>query len=110
MLRPVRRAAPSLADPGSAQPCCPSNMAKSKLQICLGASTHGSAAACCSVQGALPTPVGPLSRLVLLPQALLTPFHGVICAGLWSTLRAVGLGLAPLVACLIAVGAEVRAG
>jgi len=46
MLHPVRRAAPSLADPGPAPPCCPSSMAKTKLQIRLGASTHGSAAAC----------------------------------------------------------------
>jgi len=109
MLHPVRRAAPSLADPGPAPPSCPSNMAKTKLQICLGASTHGSAAAC-SAQGALPTPMGPLSRLVLLPPALLTPFHGPICAGKWLTPRAVVLGSAPLVARLIAVGAEVRAG
>jgi len=62
ILHPVRRAAPSLADPGPTPPCCPSNLAKTKLQIRLGASTHGSAAAC-SAQGALPTPVGPLSRL-----------------------------------------------
>jgi len=33
----------------------------------------------------------------------------LICAGLWSTPRAVGLGSAPLIARLIAVGAEVRA-
>jgi len=46
MLHPVRRAAPSLADPGPAPPCCPSSMAKTKLQIRLGASTHGSAAVC----------------------------------------------------------------
>jgi len=109
ILHPVRRAAPSLADLGPAPPCCPSNMAKTKLQIRLGASTHGSAAAC-SAQGALPTPVGPLSRLVPLPPALFTPYHGPICAGIWSTPRATGLGSAPLVARLIAVGAEARAG
>jgi len=45
MLHPVRRAAPSLADPGPAPPCCQSSMAKTKLQIRLGASTHGLAAA-----------------------------------------------------------------
>jgi len=71
--------------------------------------THGSAAAC-SAQGALPTPAGLLSRLVPLPPALLTPWHGPICAGIWSTPRAVGLGSAPLIARLIAVGAEARAG
>jgi len=109
MLHPVRRAAPSLADPGPTPPCCPSNMAKTKLQIRLGASTHSSAAAC-SAQGALPTPVGLLSRLVLLPPALLTPCHGPICAGNWLTPRAVGLGSAPLVARLIAVGAQARDG
>jgi len=107
MLHPVRRAAPSLADPGPTPPCCPSNMAKKKLQIRLGASTHThSSAAACSAQGALPTLVGQLSRLVLLPPALLTPCHGPICAGKWSTPRAVGLGSAPLVARLIAVGAR----
>jgi len=90
ILHPVRRAAPSLTDPGPTPPCypSPSNLAKTKLQNRLGASTHGSAAAC-SAQGALPTPVAPLSRLVPLPPALLTPFHCLICAGLWSKPRAV---------------------
>ena len=46
ILHSVRRAAPSLAAPGPAPPCCQSSMAKTKLQICLGASTHGLAAAC----------------------------------------------------------------
>ena len=109
MLHPVRRAAPSLADPGPTPPCCPSNMAKTKLQTRLGASTHGSVAAC-SAQETLPTPAGPLSRLVLLPPALLTLCHGPICAGIWLTPRAVGLGSAPLVARRIAVGAQARAG
>jgi len=109
ILHPVHRAAPSLADPGPTPPCCPSNMAKTKLQIRLGASTHGSAAAC-SAQGTLSTPAGPLSRLVPLPPALLTPCHGPICAGKWLTPRAVGLGSASLVARLIAVGAQARDG
>ena len=109
ILHPVRRAAPSLADLGPTPPCCPSSMAKTKLQICLGASTHGSAAACIA-QRTLPTPAGLLSRLVLLPSALLTLCHGPIYAGIWLTSRAVGLGSAPLVARLIAVGAEARAG
>ena len=58
MFHPSRRAAASLADPGPTPPCCPSNLAKTKLQIRLGASTHPRLSCRLQRTGSPPHPCG----------------------------------------------------